>query len=214
MPLTLLDGIVIVIVITSAVLAMVRGFVREVLSVGSWLIAAVAAYLFHEPVVPLVKPYIASDTVAVIVAAAVIFFVALIVASYVTMKVSDLVVDSRLGTFDRLLGFGFGAVRGLVLLVVALLFFSWLVPSPPSWVAQARTKPMLDTVGQRLMAALPKDIESTILNRFRHGEDVEPAPVEPLPEDDAANSDGSRTGYSRSERRGLEQLIQNNTGSN
>lgn len=210
MHLTLLDGIVIAIVVISAILAMVRGFVREVLSVGSWVAAAGAAYYFHEPVVPLVKPYIASDTVATIIAAAVVFFIALIIASYVTMKISDLVIDSRMGTFDRILGFGFGAVRGLVLLVVALLFFSWLVPQPPAWVSEARTKPMLDTVCARLMAALPKDIESTILNRFRHGEETEPTPVEPMPEDDsAASGDGTANSYSRTERRGLDQLIQN-----
>ncbi len=190
---------------------MVRGFVREVLSVGSWVAAAGAAYLFHEPVVPLVKPYIASDTVATIIAAAVVFFIALIVASYATMKISDLVIDSRMGTFDRILGFGFGAARGLVLLVVALLFFSWLVPTPPAWVSEARTKPMLDNVGQRLMAALPKDIESTILNRFRRGEDAEPVPVEPVPGDDdaASNGGGSASSYNRTERRGLDQLIDN-----
>jgi membrane protein required for colicin V production len=211
MHLTLLDGIVIAIVVISAVLAMVRGFVREVLSVGSWVAAAGAAYFFHGPVVPLVRPYIASDTVATIIAAAVVFFVALIIASYVTMKISDVVIDSRMGTFDRILGFGFGAVRGLVLLVVALLFFSWLVPQPPAWVSEARTKPMLDTVGARLMAALPKDVESTILNRFRHGEEAEPTPVEPAPEDDSAASgdDASNNSYSRTERRGLDQLIQN-----
>jgi len=214
MPLTLLDGIVIVIIVISAILAMVRGFVREVLSVASWVIAAVAAFLFYEPFVPAVKPYIASDTVAIIAAAAAIFFVALIVASYVTMKISDLVIDSRLGSFDRMLGFAFGAVRGLLLLVIAVLFFGWLVPSPPAWVSAARTKPMLDTVGQRLMAALPKDIESMILDRFRHGEDTEQAPSEVVPDDDSAAGGASGSGYSRSERRGLEQLIQSDTGPN
>jgi membrane protein required for colicin V production len=209
MPLTLLDGIVIVIIVISAVLAMVRGFVREVLSIASWVAAAVAAYLFYEPFVPVVQPYIASETISIIAAAAVIFFIALIVASYVTMKISDMVIDSRLGTIDRLLGFGFGAVRGLLLLVIAVTFFGWLVQPPPAWVASARTKPMLDTVGQRLMAALPKDIESTILNRFRHGEEGEQPPTEVLPEDEAT---GSTTGYSRTERRGLDQLIQNSAG--
>jgi membrane protein required for colicin V production len=211
MPLTLLDGIVIVIIVISAVLAMVRGFVREVLSVASWVVAAIAAYLFYEPVVPLVQPYIASDTISTIAAASVIFFIALIVASYVTMKISDIVIDSRLGTFDRLLGFGFGAVRGLLLLVVAVTFFGWLVNPPPAWVEFARTKPMLDAVGERLMAALPKDIESTILNRFRQGDEGEQPPTEVLPEDETT---GATTGYNRIERRGIDQLIQNNTGAN
>ena len=126
MSLTVLDLIVIVVVLVSATLAMVRGFVREVLSVASWLAAVGAAYLLYKPLVPLVKPYIESGTIATIVAAAVIFFIALIVASYITTKISDFVIDSRVGALDRGLGFLFGAARGLLLLVIALLFFSVL----------------------------------------------------------------------------------------
>ena len=81
MPLTVLDVVVIVVVLISAILAMVRGFVREVLSVASWVAAAAAAYFFYKPLIPLVQPYVESGTVATIVSAAVIFFVALILAS-------------------------------------------------------------------------------------------------------------------------------------
>ena len=140
MPLTILDIVVIVVVLVSATLAMVRGFVREVLSVASWLAAVAAAYFLYKPIVPLVKPYIESGTVATIVAAAAIFFIALIVASYITTKISDFVIDSRVGAIDRGLGFLFGAARGLLLLVIALLFFNWLVTPPPAWVAKRATR--------------------------------------------------------------------------
>src|SRR5579859_1692601 len=138
MPLTVLDVIVIVVVLISALLAMVRGFVREVLSVASWAAAAGAAYLGYKHLFPLVQPYFQSKTVAVIVSAAAIFFIALVIASYITMKISDFVIDSRVGAIDRGLGFVYGAVRGLLLLVIALLFFNWLVPAPPVWVTAAR----------------------------------------------------------------------------
>ncbi|MBN9010696.1 MAG: CvpA family protein, partial [Rhizobiales bacterium] len=167
MPVTVLDIVVIVVVLISAILAMVRGFVREVLSIASWAAAAAAAYLFYKPVVPLVQPYFESKTVGVIVSAAAIFFVALIVASYITMKISDFVIDSRIGAVDRALGFVFGAVRGLLLLVVAFLFFNWLVSPPPAWVAQAKTAPLLKSLGEQLMAALPPDAEEAIMKRIR-----------------------------------------------
>ena len=86
MPLTVLDIVVIAVVLISAILAMVRGFVREVLSVASWVAAVAAAYFLYKPVVPLVQPYIESSTVATIIAAAAIFFIALIIASYITMR--------------------------------------------------------------------------------------------------------------------------------
>ncbi len=101
MPVTVLDVIVLVVVLISAILAMVRGFVREVLSVASWVAAAAAAYFLYKPVLPLLAPYIESKTVATIAAAAAIFFIALIVATYITMKISDFVIDSRIGAVDR-----------------------------------------------------------------------------------------------------------------
>jgi membrane protein required for colicin V production len=214
MPVTVLDAIVIVVVLISAILAMVRGFVREVLSVASWVAAAAAAYFFYKPVVPLVKPYLESNTVATIVAAAAIFFVALIVASYITMRISDFVIDSRVGAFDRILGFVFGAARGVLLLVIALLFFNWLVPNPPAWVAQAASKPVLDGIGTQLMAALPEDAEATILRHLRGGDEgpgeAPPPPPEgtdmPPAEEGAVPGDSS---YGTGTRDGLDSLIEN-----
>jgi len=208
MSLTVLDLIVIVVVLVSATLAMVRGFVREVLSVASWLAAVGAAYLLYKPLVPLVKPYIESGTIATIVAAAVIFFIALIVASYITTKISDFVIDSRVGALDRGLGFLFGAARGLLLLVIALLFFSWLVQTPPTWVANARSKPMLTDLGDRLMAALPDDVETALLKRFRNNDAEAPAGgTDAAPADDTTPPPD--TTYNNGTRQNLDTLIQN-----
>jgi membrane protein required for colicin V production len=207
MPITILDGIVLIVVLVSATLAMVRGFVREVLSVASWVAAAAASYYFYRPVLPLVTPYFESRTVATIIAASAIFFVALIIASYITMRIADFVIDSRVGAVDRILGFIFGVVRGVLLLVIALLFFNWLVPNPPGWVSQAATKPFLDGIGRSLMAALPEDAEATILRKLR-GSDDSGTSGDPPPgaEDGAAPGDPD---YNPNARQGLDQLIEN-----
>ncbi|ATU92169.1 CvpA family protein [Phyllobacterium zundukense] len=175
MPITLLDGILLGITLVSAVLAMVRGFSREVLSVVSWAAAAAAAYLFYKPVVPFLTPYISNDTIAQIAAAGLVFVVTLIVVSIITMKIADFIIDSRIGALDRTLGFLFGAARGVLLVVVAMLFFNWLVTDrQPEWIAQAKSKPMIDSLGAKLIGLLPEDPESTILNRLKPG--TTPAP--------------------------------------
>jgi membrane protein required for colicin V production len=70
MPITLLDGLLLVIMLISAVLAMIRGFVREVLSIVSWVAAAVAAFMLYERVMPYTQQYISQDLVAMGVSAA------------------------------------------------------------------------------------------------------------------------------------------------
>jgi uncharacterized membrane protein required for colicin V production len=132
MPITLLDGILLAITLFSAVLAMVRGFSREVLAVASWIAAAAAAYLLYPVLTPFALQYTSSDKIAMIGSAAVIFLIALIVVSYITMRIADFIIDSRIGALDRTLGFVFGAARGVLLVVVAMLFFNWLVARPSS----------------------------------------------------------------------------------
>jgi membrane protein required for colicin V production len=101
----------------------------------------------------------------------------------VTVRFSDMVLDSRVGALDRTLGFLFGLARGLVIVVVAFLFFAWLVPTKtqPAWVANAKSKVVLQSTGDWLMSMLPDDPESTILKRFKkpQPEDSEPADAPP-----------------------------------
>ena len=100
-----LDGVVAAVVLISALLAMFRGFVREVLSIAAWVAAAVLAYLFYEQLVPYVSEYIKNPTLAIGASAAAIFLVSLLVVSLITMRISDFVMDSPVGMIDRLLGF-------------------------------------------------------------------------------------------------------------
>ncbi len=97
------------------------------------------------------------------------FLLTLLVVSVVTVRFSDMVLDSRVGALDRTLGFLFGLARGLIIVVVAFLFFAWLVPSKtqPAGVRNAKSKVVLQSTGDWLMSMLPDDPESTILKRFK-----------------------------------------------
>ncbi|TWF56835.1 CvpA family protein [Neorhizobium alkalisoli] len=173
MPITIFDGIVIGVTLFSAVLAMVRGFSREVLSIASWAGSIAAAYYLYPMVVPYAEKYTSDHRIAIAASAGIIFLVALIVISFITSRVADFIIDSRIGALDRTLGFLFGAARGILLLVVAVAFWNWLVAenAQPAWVTHAKSKPFLDTLVARLEAVLPADIDPQIRARILgHGE--------------------------------------------
>jgi membrane protein required for colicin V production len=169
MPITLLDVILIGVMLISAMLAMIRGFLREILSIAAWVIAAAVTLFSYSKLLPLAKGYVNNDIIAAVVVAASTFLLTLLVVSAATVRFSDMVLDSRVGALDRTLGFLFGLARGLIIVVVAFLFFVWLVPSKtqPSWVANAKSRVVLQSTGDWLMSMLPDDPESTILKRLK-----------------------------------------------
>ncbi|MDS7596650.1 CvpA family protein [Agrobacterium tumefaciens] len=184
MPITIFDGIVIAVVLFSAILAMVRGFSREILSIASWAGSVAAAYYLYPVVLPYARNYTDDDKIAIAGSAAVVFLVALIIISFITSRIADFIIDSRIGALDRTLGFLFGAARGLLLLVVAVAFWNWLVDvkTQPQWVTQAKSKPFLDGLVGKLEAVLPEDIEPQIRARIL-GKQQETAPGQTPAED-------------------------------
>jgi len=185
-----LDLGLIVIILISALLSMVRGFTREVLAIGSWAAAAAAAYFFYPYVLPYVSPYIHKDIVAQGVSAAAVFFATLIVVSLFTVRLSDAILDSKIGALDRSLGFLFGAARGFLLGVVAFAIFNWLVTEKqqPEWVKNARTRPILMVSAERIIQALPDDAEHSIENWWKRTKAASGggADDQPADENDAA----------------------------
>jgi membrane protein required for colicin V production len=117
------------------------------------------------------------------------------------------VLDSRIGALDRTLGFLFGLARGLIIVVIAFLFFAWLVPdrSQPEWVRSAKSRVVLQGTGDWLMSMLPDDPESTILKRLKKPklEEDEPTPGQRS----GLDSPTEPGGYGSSDRSGMQQLI-------
>src|SRR5438874_8286879 len=183
MPITLLDVILLFVMMVSGLLAMVRGFMREILSLASGAAAAGATIYAYPRALPIAKQYFTNDYVAMAATVGGVFVGTLLIVSILTIKISDVVLDSRVGALDRTLGFLFGLGRGLIIVVVAFLFFAWLVPdrSQPAWVTNAKSKVVLQSTGDWLMSMLPDDPESTILKRLKRPkpEDGEPQDAPP-----------------------------------
>jgi membrane protein required for colicin V production len=214
---TLLDIILIGVMLISALLAMIRGFMREILSIAAWVIAAIATLYAYSRLLPWAKGYFNNDIIAAGVVIGGTFLGTLLIVSIITVRFSDMVLDSRVGALDRTLGFLFGLARGLVIVVVAFLFFAWLVPprTQPNWVANAKSRVVLQSTGDWLISMLPDDPESTILRRLKRPkpEDSEP---QDGPPDQRSNlpAPTGRVGsadYGQGDRAGMQRLIQGNT---
>lgn len=193
MPITLLDGILVGFTLVSAMLAMVRGFSREVLSIASWIAAAAAAYFLWEPVLPYIQPYVLpyseDPRVAMAAAAAIVFVVALIIVTLVTMKIADAIIDSRIGALDRTLGFLYGAARGILVITVCLMLFDWVVGEKrPDWVAKAKSAPLLDSIGDWIESKLPEAASAEILDKIIPADPEPEQPEAPAPDAPADNA--------------------------
>jgi membrane protein required for colicin V production len=162
MPISWLDIILIVIMLVSGFLAMVRGFTREVLSIFSWAMAAVAALYFTPRYYEVLSPYIDNPSIAQIAFAAGVFIVTLIIVSLITFRISDKVLDSRVGALDRTFGFIFGLARGFLLVAIVFILFTALARDQPEWVRNARSYPILQQTQVAIESLLPMHPEEYI----------------------------------------------------
>src|ERR1700674_3031631 len=209
MPITILDIALLAVMLISGLLAMVRGFMREILSIAAWGAAALATLYAYQKLLPTAKAYFNNDTIATAVTVAGVFIGTLIVVSIITTRVSDMILDSRIGALDRTLGFLFGLARGLLIVVVAYQFFIWLVPDKqrPDWVTGAKSRMVLQGTGEWLMSLLPDDPENTILKRFKKNK-----PDDAQTDAEPAASPASGDGYTKPARDSLKKLIEKPAG--
>jgi membrane protein required for colicin V production len=217
MPITWLDIVLLSVMLISGILAMIRGFMREVLSIAAWGAAAVATALLYNRLLPIAKANISSDIVATGAVIGGVFLVTLLVVSIITVRISDMILDSRIGALDRTLGFLFGLGRGLIIVVVAFVFFAWLVPpgKQPDGVRNAKSRVVLENTGEWLQALLPQDMDNYLsqLLKKRKGDEQDP-PSEAVPgqRSDAGSPEVTGSvrqpaGYQRSDRTDMRQLI-------
>ena len=124
------DMVALAVLLLSAMLAFFRGFVHEVLSITAWVGAALSALYGLPYVRPKAHELIPIAAAADAVGALAIFLVVLLILSIITRSVSKQVQGSALNSLDRSLGFLFGLGRGAVVLSIAYVVLSWVIPDP------------------------------------------------------------------------------------
>jgi membrane protein required for colicin V production len=179
------DVLVVAVIVISAWYAAWRGFVQESLSIFAWAAAAFAALYFGPAVVPLISG-IVTGWGAILAAYAGIFLIVVIPLSFISYRWSENVRRSPVQGLDRAFGFAFGIVRGLVIVGIAYLVFSMLVPIPrqPSWMTQARLLPLIQKSSEVILAVIPDQHFETAERKPTHVS--EHATIRPRPKPVAA----------------------------
>lgn len=151
MNLAALDILVLLVVGGAAVLGLMRGFVSEVLSLFAWVAIVFALKLFHAPLTHALTGTVGTTTGAAVLAFAILAGVTYFGGRAVANAIGARTRDSILGPIDRALGFGFGALKGLILASLAFLLIVLMTDTVgggparrPAWLTSARVYPLLN----------------------------------------------------------------------
>src|SRR5689334_19490204 len=162
---TWVDFAVLAVLVISAALAFLRGFVEEVLGVGAWVGAVLAGLALQPMVRPLlsgVDPPWLADALAVVS----VFLVVLVLLKLLIGALARRVQNSALSSTDRALGLVFGLVRGAFLLVVAYILAGMVLPGPERWpaaVRDSRSLPLIASGADWVVARLPPRFQPSVL---------------------------------------------------
>jgi membrane protein required for colicin V production len=195
------DILVVVALALSGFLAFTRGFVRELLAILTWGGAAAIAFFGFQWLQPIGRSFVKPGWLADIVIGLGLFILAFLLISLVSRPIEARIRDSNLRGLDRGLGLLFGLVRGAALICLAYLAMSWFIPGPnmPSWVTEARTRPMIEQGTAMLRGLIPRGAAQ--------GDAKSALDALGAPQSKDAASDLEK-GYKNDERQDLDRLIQ------
>lgn len=171
---TLIDGIVAVVIVLSAILAYSRGLVRELMAILGWIGAAVLAFIFAPTVRPMVaqipglNKFLAdSCELGTIAGFAAVFALALVLFSIITPLFSSVVQRSALGGVDQGMGFLFGVARGILLVAVAFIVYDRVMATQPvEMVDNSRSAQVFERMRGQMDQQIPQDAPGWVVSRY------------------------------------------------
>ena len=155
---TAIDVLVLLLAGGGLALGAMRGFAHEILTLAAWLVAIAALKLLHTPVTGALEGAVGTWAGAAVLAFALVFGIVFIAGKLVARRVGGATRRSVIGPIDRVLGGGFGALKGLIAatllyLAVNLVYDIWAGRDAqrPGWIADSRTYPLLNASGRAIV---------------------------------------------------------------
>jgi membrane protein required for colicin V production len=205
------DYVVLSVVGLAAVMGLVRGLVREAISLGSWVVGGVVVRLFHHDVTLWLAPRTGGQASAAAVAFLLLFFGVVVLGRLVASFLIQAARASGLGPADRLLGFGFGALKGVILSAILFLMIEFgtglfdPTRQPPQWLTAARSAPLLRMTADAMVHWVRE------WRQPEPGPDMADAPAI-TPQPGRRPGRGGDEGYSAEDREALDRLLENGKG--
>lgn len=156
--LSALDIIVLIAILGGATFGLLRGFITEVISLGAWVAAVFALKLLHGPATMMLTHVVGNASGASVLAFALIFLVVYAGGKLIAGSIGRSARTSVLGPLDRVLGFGFGGLKGLIIVTLAYLLVNLACDTlygatsqRPEWMRNSRTHPLLNATGRAIV---------------------------------------------------------------
>jgi len=151
------DFLVVAVILISTAYAVWRGFLAETLSVFEWVAAAFACLYLGPYFIPLTHSLVEAWWLANLMAYAGVFLAVFIPLAFMSHRFAQSVKNSPIGPLDRALGVAFGLVRGMVVIGLAYLAFTYFVPirHQPRWLTEARLLPAVQATSEALLSLVP-----------------------------------------------------------
>lgn len=158
------DWLIVVVVVASGAISVVRGFVKEAISLATWIVAVWVALVFAPKLALLLPVSWESPTLRWGVSAVGLFMSTLLVGGLANFLVSTMVEKTGLSGTDRALGVVFGILRGVAIVAVVVLIFSETSLAQEAWWTESRLRPAFEPIAEWLKAHYPADMAESMLS--------------------------------------------------
>ncbi len=183
----LFDIVVLLVVGAFGVRGLIKGFVKEVLSLCAVVAGIVAVRLLHAPITLWVTPFLGNEYAAALLTFAFIFGVVYVAVKLLASTVSSQMRNVGLGMFDRVLGLGFGAIKGMLIATVCFVAFTFVYDalygelSPrPDWLRLTRSYPLLNASGEAMSSWVAQNSREGGLAGIGDGDEKADGPATPI----------------------------------
>ena len=170
------DIVVLLVVGAFGARGLMKGFVKEVLALCAVVAGIIAVRMLHGPITNWVAPHLGSEYVAALLALVLIFGSVFLASKLLASTISSQIRNAGLGFFDRVLGFGFGAIKGLLIITVCYVAFIFVYHAlygqtsvKPDWLRLSRSDPLLNASSEAMSSWAAQNSRDGGLTSF--GED-------------------------------------------